>query len=131
MKRFTRHFYLKIRGFSFYLFNTEYTFETHAIPETGYELISIIPKGALIQKLIRTVGSQYFLTLVIFIAVCSFLIYFISRFFNTISELTGIMNKITSGNRRALKNVSTWMNSHMSAWKPPPLEMPLIRCWMR
>lgn len=83
--------------------NTEYTFETHAIPETGYELISIIPKGALIQKLIRTVGSQYFLTLVIFIAVCSFLIYFISRFFNTISELTGIMNKITSGNRRALK----------------------------
>lgn len=83
--------------------NTEYTFETHAIPETGYELISIIPKGALIQKLIRTVGSQYFLTLVIFIVVCSFLIYFISRFFNTISELTGIMNKITSGNRRALK----------------------------
>ena len=83
--------------------NTEYTYESHEIPETGYELISIIPKGALIQKLIRTVGSQYFLTLLIFIAVCSFLIYFISRFFNTISELTGIMNKITSGNRRALK----------------------------
>lgn len=83
--------------------NTEYTYESHEIPETGYELISIIPKGALIQKLIRTVGSQYFLTLLMFIAVCSFLIYFISRFFNTISELTGIMNKITSGNRRALK----------------------------
>lgn len=83
--------------------NTEYTYESHGIPDTGYELISIIPKGALFQKLIKTVGSQYFITLVIFIIVCTFLIYFISRFFNTIAELTGIMNKITSGNRRALK----------------------------
>lgn len=81
----------------------EYMYKVYELPKVGYRLIALTPKSAFSKQLLKIVIGQYFLTFLVFAIIISILIYFISRFISTINRLVHTMQKISAGNRRALK----------------------------
>lgn len=83
--------------------NIKYAAHTYIIPNIGYQMVTLIPSSTLTKQLVPLMAGQYLLTLLVFLVLSFALIYFINRFFHTTKELTAIMQKVNSGNLRALK----------------------------